>query len=374
MACFHRLWYNRKWKKLHLVIIPILCIVREIHCYHFVLIVQSAIGSVMLLLLFQLPCTTRIMIWGQVAQVPSCQGVDKGGRTVHLRGRASSWHRAIFGRVPQRDVGGLHCLFILQWMFIHATETRQKEADRLIHHSHWQSLPKLDSGLDISAIQLVGYWTASEEIRDLYCQVYALKCLSRPPACGPERAWEIMKDNVSSLKDCLRWRKGKQSGGCGEPESASTYPSSHCDWASQRGRWDTSGEWELAKAGEGHQWALAAATALEECIERLSQSTTSMWLDVHHCSQSQDQPRRRSWGWSHKHHRVPLEEGLPSLIPFTESHWLPSKGHFPGPRNDIRRRTSTWAGLCWSWSGALYWARAGAQALPAGASHHARGG
>ena len=166
----------------------------------------------------------------------------------------------------------------------------------LIHHGHWQGFPKLDFWADISAVQLVGYQTSSKEIGDLYHQIYALQMLPRPPLCGPERAHVIMKDIMSSLKDCLRWRKVEQPGGGGEPESASTRPLCPCDQASQRGRQDTSGEWELTKAREAHWWVLAAAAMLEECIERLSWSTTRMWLDIHHHSQSQDWPRRRSWG------------------------------------------------------------------------------
>ena len=94
----------------------------------------------------------------------------------------------------------------------------------------------------------VGYQMSSEEIGDLYQQIYALKRLPRPPPCGPERAQKITAKIMSSLKDCLRQRTGEQSGGGGDPESASTHPSCHCNWASQRGRWDTSGEWELAEA------------------------------------------------------------------------------------------------------------------------------
>ena len=109
-------------------------------------------------------------------------------------------------------------------MFVPATESGWKEAERLICHSHQQGLPKLDSGADISAIQLVGYQTSSKEIGDLNCQVYVLMRLPGPPLCGPERAQEITKDIVSSLKDHLRWGRGEQSGGGGEPESACTHP------------------------------------------------------------------------------------------------------------------------------------------------------
>ena len=87
---------------------------------------------------------------------------------------------------PGWDIRGLHCPFILQWMFVHAAESGQKEAERLIHHSCQKDLPRLDSEVDVSAVQLVGYWMSSEEIGDLYHQVYMLKRLPRPPLCGPK--------------------------------------------------------------------------------------------------------------------------------------------------------------------------------------------
>ena len=175
--------------------------------------------------------------------------------------------------------------------------------------------PKLDSGVDVSTIQLVGYQTSSKEIGDLYHQVYALEKLPGPQFCGPERAWEIMKDILSSLKDCLRWRKGEQSGGSGEPESASPHPSCQCNWASRRGRQDSSGEQELPKAREAYWQALAAATTLKECIERLSQSTTRLQPHVHHCSHCQDWPKRSSWGQICRYSRTPPEEGHQSWSP-----------------------------------------------------------
>ena len=112
-----------------------------------------------------------------------------------------------------------------QWMFLHATESGQKETEWLLPHSHCQSLPKLDSKIDVSAIQLVGYQTSSEETGDLYHQVYMLKRLPGSPPCGPEIPQEITRDIVSSVKDCLRQRRGKQSGGSGEPKPTSTHPS-----------------------------------------------------------------------------------------------------------------------------------------------------
>ena len=184
-------------------------------------------------------------------------------------------------------------------------KSRWKEVERLICCSCWQGLPKAGLWGDISAIQLVGYQMSNEETGDLYLQVYALKRLSGPSLCVPERAQEIMKDIISSLKDCLRWKRGEPSGGGGDPESASTHPSCHCDQTSQGGRQDPSGECELTEARKAHQQALVAAATLEKHIERLSWSTTRMWLEVHHHSQSQDQPRSRFQRQSHRCHRAP---------------------------------------------------------------------
>ena len=143
---------------------------------------------------------------------------------------------------PQWDVRGLHCPFILQRMFVHATESGWKEAERLIWCSCWHGLHRLDPEADASTIQVVGYWTSREEIGDLYHQVYMLKRLSRPPLCEPKRAQEVMRDILSSLKDCLRQRRGEQSGRSRELEPASAHPSHHWDRASQRERQDTSGK------------------------------------------------------------------------------------------------------------------------------------
>ena len=127
-------------------------------------------------------------------------------------------------------------------------------------------------------------------------------------------------------------------------------------------------------AREAHWQALVAAAILEEQIERLSQSTTRMGPDVHHHSQSCDRPRRRSRGQSQGHYRALPEEGYQAQFPTPGPTGYHQQVPFLGPRNNIWRRTSNWAGLCQSWSGDL--ARAGARprALPAGAGQHARRG
>ena len=187
---------------------------------------------------------------------------------------------------PQWDVRGPHCLFILQRMFVHAAESRWKEVKRLICCGHRHGLQRLDPEADPSTVQLVGYWTSREEKGDLFHQVYMLKRLPRPQPCRPKWVQEVMRDILSSLKDCLRQRRDELPGGSGELEPTSTCPSCHWDRASQRERQDTLGEQDLAEAREAHQQALAATATLEEQIERLSRSTTRMRPDVSFCSQS----------------------------------------------------------------------------------------
>ena len=51
-------------------------------------------------------------------------------------------------KYPWWDVRGLHCLFILQRMFVHAAESGQKEAERLICCGCWCDLPRLNPRAD----------------------------------------------------------------------------------------------------------------------------------------------------------------------------------------------------------------------------------
>ena len=111
---------------------------------------------------------------------------------------------------PLWDVRGPHFPFILQRMFLHATKSRQKEAEMLICHCCQHGLPRLDPKANVPTVQLMGYWTSREEIGELFYQVYMLKRLPRPPPCGPEQSQEVMQDILSSLKDCLWQRRGDQ--------------------------------------------------------------------------------------------------------------------------------------------------------------------
>ena len=77
------------------------------------------------------------------------------------------------------------------------------------------------------------------------------------------------------------------------------------------------------EASEVHWQALAAATALEERIERLSQSTTRSRAGPHVPSQSLNRLRRRSQGWSKRHCRaIPEDSPTPSPT-YSPPQWGP---------------------------------------------------
>ena len=68
---------------------------------------------------------------------------------------------------PRWDVGGPHCLIILQRMLMQTVEVGQKEVERFIHQGHWHSLLRPNPEADVPTVQLVGYQTSRKEIQDL---------------------------------------------------------------------------------------------------------------------------------------------------------------------------------------------------------------
>ena len=108
----------------------------------------------------------------------------------------------------------------------------------------------LDPKADVSAVQLVGYQSTTEEIKDLYHQVYKLTRLLGPLPCGPEQVHELMRDVVSSLKNHLQQRGDKQPSGHEELEPTDTHASQHR--VPQKMRWDTSAKRKLTEAREAH--------------------------------------------------------------------------------------------------------------------------
>ena len=105
-------------------------------------------------------------------------------------------------------VGGLHCPVILQGMFLQATYSGWKEAEWMIHQDHWQNLLKLNPDLmDIPAVQLVGYRTSHEQIRNIFHKVYLLRRPPGLPPYGQEWMRKVANDILYSLRTHLEQRK-----------------------------------------------------------------------------------------------------------------------------------------------------------------------
>ena len=60
---------------------------------------------------------------------------------------------------PRWEPGRLHYPFLLQWMFAHAKATGQKEQDHAINWGCQQPSPEWDLGVEVTAIELVGFKT-----------------------------------------------------------------------------------------------------------------------------------------------------------------------------------------------------------------------
>ena len=146
-------------------------------------------------------------------------------------------------------------------------------------------MPQLNLEAGIPAIQLVGPETSEKELQELYLEVYKLNRLPGSPLGEPA----LLKEVLSSLKDCQGWREEGTSATTVRSQSADPQPSR--SGASQKGSRDSSVERSLATVCEAHQKVLAMVAALEKEIKRLSHIRTHQ--EVRARSKSRDQ-----WGCS----------------------------------------------------------------------------
>ena len=255
----------------------------------------------MLLLLLQIPCTPRAMFWGQITQVPSCQGTGKGGGTVSLGGRVLPRWQTILGWVSQMGCGGSALPLILQRMLMHAAEEGQKEAERFLWWDYWHTLPRLNPEVDVPAVQIVGYLTSQKEIWDLYHKVYLLRRLAGPLPCGSSQMEGAIQDILSSIRNYLH----RQEGNAMLEESqrgatvAALCPSHHMRSHSQSQGRDYQHDKAPWDVREAHWWVLEAVHMLELNIDRLSQEVDSVQCWWPH-----------SWSCSCSHHWVGLWIGM----------------------------------------------------------------
>ena len=198
---------------------------------------------------------------------------------------------------PLWEVGGLHHPIILQGMFVYAAKSGQKEAERLIHWSHWHGLPRLDPEADVLPVQLVGHQTSKEEIQDLFHKVYMLKRLPGLPPCGLKWMEKATRDILSSLRNHL-WRRGGTVKLEEDQRGAATaypWPSHQTEPHSQIWGRDHLHDKALQEAREVHWQLLEVAHMLELNIERLNKEADGVKCQ---CPYSHSCP----WGRSLERH------------------------------------------------------------------------
>ena len=182
-----------------------------------------------------------------------------------------------------------------------------------IHWGHQQGTLGLDARADVPAVQLVGYKTSQGETLGLCNEVFQLKRLSSPPPCGPEQAWQLAWDILSSMEEHLQQR-----GGAAMPKGGHEWGSTRAlmphywDETPQRIlQDDNSYNCDLADAREAHWQVLEAAHLIEERIERLSQLAMRMRPDDCQHSHSWGHSRRWSRGHWWRHTKTPAGGDCP---------------------------------------------------------------
>ena len=96
-------------------------------------------------------------------------------------------------------LGTPHWLVVLNEMFLHAAGWGKKEAEWMFCWGHRGSVPEPEPGADLSAMELVGYWTSRKEMRDIYHSVYLLRRSPGTPSCGEWERRRVIHDILTSL-------------------------------------------------------------------------------------------------------------------------------------------------------------------------------
>ena len=192
----------------------------------------------------------------------------------------SSWMN-----IPGGGLGTPHQSIILHKMFLHAAERGQKEAEHMFCQGCWGSVYNPNSEADQSAMDLVGYHTSQNEIRDIYQSIHLLQRAPGLPSCRDWLRRKAIQDILFSLKGQLhRW---------GHSTAARDQ---ELQEEQVRLNW-----WESYKEAlrVAHQRVLDTTKALKSNTERLSwrrdRSHTHSWTH----SQSRSHSRTRSRSRSH---------------------------------------------------------------------------
>ena len=147
-------------------------------------------------------------------------------------------------------------------------------------------MPQLNLEVGIPAIQLVGPETTKEELLEIYLEVYKLHRLPR----SPPGELAVLKEVMASLPDSPRCEEEKTPMATVQPHPGSSHFSR--GGTLHRRRNNDSMERSLAMVCEAHQKVLAAVTALEEEIERLSHTRNCSKLRARSKSRDCQRPSR----------------------------------------------------------------------------------
>ena len=109
--------------------------------------------------------------------------------------------RLFLDEYPRWELGTPHRAIILHEMFLNAMDRGQKEAEQMVHQGCHSSVPNPSSEVDQSAMELVGYHTSQQEMRDVYQSIYLLRRTPVLPPCGTQSRRRVIQDILSSLED-----------------------------------------------------------------------------------------------------------------------------------------------------------------------------
>ena len=185
-------------------------------------------------------------------------------------------------------------------MFQHTMVTSQSEYKCTICHGWREPLPEWDLLAEPTAIKLVNPNSQHQDIDALYWDDYQLCRLPGWGRCKEAAEEWLHKEDLDSIKECLRlkWPPTQQEKQQMQLLANTPRPDSHTVFAAMNHK---TYEEMIALARDAWQWVLVAAVILEECMERMSCSTSHCHSTSHQCSTSHghlaNHRKSRSSGW-----------------------------------------------------------------------------
>ena len=103
--------------------------------------------------------------------------------------------------------GGLHCKFLYQQMFSHATATGKSEHNHTICWGQRKPSPECDLRVEPTAMELIGPDSKCQDIVGLYQDVYQLQRLPGRSPCGEGTEEYICQEILDSIKERLQLKQ-----------------------------------------------------------------------------------------------------------------------------------------------------------------------